>query len=111
MMATESATLHLDQSTFDTETSTGVAMIDFWAPWCPPCRAVGPIVDALASEYQGRAKVAKVNVDESPRVASKFGVQSIPTIVFLKDGHEVGRVVGLRPREVLAGALDQLLAA
>lgn len=110
-MATGSATLHLDQDNFDAETGSGVAMIDFWAPWCPPCRAVGPIVDALASEYQGRAKVAKVNVDESPRVAGKFGVQSIPTIVFLKDGREVGRVVGLRPREVLAGALDQLLAA
>ncbi|HZW08992.1 MAG TPA: thioredoxin [Phycisphaerales bacterium] len=110
-MSTNASTLHLDQTTFDAETREGVAMIDFWAPWCPPCRAVGPIVDAIAEEYQGRAKVAKVNVDESPRIAGKFGVQSIPTIVFLKDGQEVGRVVGLRPREVLAGALEQLLAA
>lgn len=108
-MGNQTATLHLDEASFSEGVREGVAMVDFWAPWCPPCRAVGPIVDSLAAEYRGRATVAKVNTDESPRVASGFGVRSIPTIVFLKDGKEVGRVVGLRPKEELAGQLDKLL--
>jgi len=110
-MSTNAATLHLDDETFAARVREGVALVDFWAPWCPPCRALGPIVDSLATEYEGRATVAKVNVDESPGVAGRFGVQSIPTIVLLKDGREVARAVGLRAREELASALDKLLAA
>lgn len=108
-MSTDAATLHLDSKTFAEHTASGVAMVDFWATWCPPCRALGPIVDSLADAYQGRAAIAKVNIDEEPGIANKFGVQSIPTIVFLRDGEEVGRVVGLRSQDDLAGALDQLL--
>lgn len=110
-MSTQAATLHLDDTTFAAQVREGIALVDFWAPWCPPCRMVGPIVDSLAAEYQGRATVAKVNVDESPRIAGAFGVQSIPTLVLLRDGREAGRFVGLRSREDLASALDRLLEA
>lgn len=108
-MATDTATAHLDDATFADKTGSGVALVDFWAPWCPPCRALGPTIDSLAAEYQGRATIAKVNTDESKRTAAKFGVRSIPTIVFLRDGEEVGRAVGVQPRDKLADMIDQLL--
>lgn len=108
-MPTDTATVHLDTSTFSDKTGEGVVLVDFWATWCPPCRMLGPVVDALASEYQGRATVAKVNIDQSPKLASVFGVKSIPTIVFLRDGEEVQRFIGLRSHDQLASTLDALL--
>ncbi len=109
-MPTNATTLHLTSKNFTDETSHGVAMVDFWATWCPPCRALTPTIDALASEYQGRVAVGKVNVDQERGIAGTYGVQSIPTIVFLRDGEEVARVVGLRSRDELARTLDGLLA-
>jgi len=108
-MQTDTGPIHLDDKSFGARAGTGLAMIDFWAPWCPPCRALSPTIDSLASEYQSRVTVGKVDIDQSPQTAQKFGVQSIPTVVMLRDGKEVGRVVGLKPRDALAKMLDSLL--
>ena len=99
----------LTDSTFDTAVSAGVTLVDFWAPWCPPCRAQGPIVEKLAGDFDGKALVAKVNVDEEAQAATKYGVASIPTLVILKDGKEVKRFVGLRQEDELVEALNSLI--
>ena len=76
-------------------------LIDFWATWCGPCRMVGPVVSEIAEEYEGKIKVGKVDVDDQPELAERFGVQSIPTIIIIKDGEEVARNVGFAPKEKL----------
>jgi thioredoxin 1 len=88
-----------DQS-FDSEVirSSTPVLVDFWAPWCGPCRAVAPTVDAIATEFAGRLKVVKLNTDESGEVAMKFGVTSIPTLMVFKNGEMVERVLGNRPK-------------
>ena len=87
----------------------GVAVMDFWAVWCGPCRLISPIIDKLSTEYEGKAIVGKVNVDENPEVAMKYGVRSIPTIVILKDGEEVKRHVGVTTQANLASMIDEQL--
>jgi thioredoxin 1 len=77
------------------------AMVDFWAPWCGPCRMVAPIVEDLAREYDGRAVIAKINTDENVKVAGQLGIMGIPTMILFKDGQEVDRVVGFAPRQAL----------
>lgn len=99
----------LTDSTFDTAVSTGVTLVDFWAPWCPPCKMQGPIVEKLADSYDGKALIAKVNVDEETQASTKYGVASIPTLVLMKDGKEVTRFVGLQQEQQLMTALDGLL--
>ncbi len=84
-------------------------LVDFWAPWCGPCRMVAPSVEQLAEEYDGRAKIAKINVDDHPEVAARFGVQGIPALLFFVDGKIAGEVVGAVPKSVLADKLDTLL--
>lgn len=84
-------------------------LVDFWAPWCPPCRAIGPVIEELAGEYSGRLRAVKVNVDDSPDVASRYGIMSIPALLFFKDGQEVGRVIGAVPKAQLSGAIEQVL--
>ncbi|NJK79941.1 MAG: thioredoxin [Chloroflexaceae bacterium] len=86
-------------------------VVDFWAPWCGPCRAVAPILDKLAGEYEGRLVIAKVNTDEEMQWASTLGIQGIPTMIFFKDGREVGRLVGARPEPAFRAAFDQVLSA
>ena len=90
-------------STFEVEIEKheGLAVVDFWAEWCGPCRLVAPILDQLASEYQGKAKVAKLDVDSNQRTTMRFGVRSIPTILFFRDGKLVDQVVGAVPRSKL----------
>jgi thioredoxin 1 len=85
-------------------------LVDFWAPWCGPCRVVAPIVDELAGEYAGRLRAVKVNVDDSPDVSSKFGVMSIPSLLFFKGGKEVGRVIGAYPKAHIAREIEKVLA-
>ena len=83
------------------ETYEGLAVVDFWATWCAPCRMIAPIVESLATEYAGKAKVAKLDVDNNQRTAARFNVRSIPTILFFKDGKLVDQVVGAVPRPAL----------
>ena len=85
------------------------AMVDFWAPWCGPCRMVAPIVEDLAKEYDGRAVIAKINTDENVKVAGQLGIMGIPTMILFKDGQEVDRVVGFAPRQALEEKLRAAL--
>ena len=85
-------------------------MVDFWAEWCGPCRMVGPVVEELAKEYDGKAVIGKVNVDNNPQTAMKYGIRSIPTILFLKNGEVVDRSVGAVPKSQLADKLESQMA-
>jgi thioredoxin 1 len=95
----------LSESQFDAAIANGITLIDFWAPWCGPCRVQGPILEELAKSVDGQTKIAKLNVDEAGRVAGRFSVQSIPTLVLFKDGNDVRRFVGVQPKEILIGAI------
>ena len=88
---------------------TPLAMVDFWASWCGPCKMLAPVVDAVDREYDGKVLVGKVNVDEEPDLARQFGIMSIPTVVFLKNGKEIGRKVGLMPAQAYTAVLDEHL--
>lgn len=89
-------------ATFDAETRASVpVLVDFWAPWCGPCRMVAPVLEELAREHAGRLKVVKVDIDREPSLATRFGVASIPALVVLRDGREVDRIVGALPRAAL----------
>ncbi|PWM52070.1 MAG: thioredoxin [Clostridiales bacterium] len=81
-------------------------LVDFWAAWCGPCKMVGPIVEELANDYAGKAKVCKLNVDDCGRIAQSYGVMSIPTLILFKDGQEANRIVGFRPKAELAKLLE-----
>ena len=95
---------------FAAVTSTGqLVLIDLWAPWCGPCRMVTPVLERLATRYAGRVKIVKVNVDDSPQVARQFDASSIPTLVFMREGNVVDRVVGAQPEPALAATIDRLL--
>lgn len=85
------------------------AMVDFWAVWCGPCRMVGPVVEEIAAEYQGKAIVGKVDVDTNQEVAAEYGIRNIPTILFFKDGQVVDKVVGVVPKEQLVEKLNAIL--
>jgi thioredoxin 1 len=85
-------------------------VVDFWAPWCGPCRAIAPILDKLAGEYEGRVKIAKVNTDEEIRWATQYGIHGIPTLIIFKGGQEVERLIGSRPESAYREAFDKVLA-
>ncbi len=87
----------------------GTVMIDFWAPWCGPCRMVAPIVEELAKEYQGKAKVAKLNTDEAPDIAGRYGIRSIPTMLFFKNGAVTQQLVGAYPKSKIVEKLNAAL--
>jgi len=84
-------------------------LVDFWAPWCGPCRMVAPIVDEIAKEFEGRIKVMKLNTDENPNVASQYGIRSIPTLMVFKGGQKVDTVVGAVPKNTLASTISKYL--
>lgn len=96
----------LTDANFRDATAQGPFVVDFWAAWCGPCRMVGPVIDALASE-RSDVRFGKLNVDENPRTAAAFGVQSIPLLVFFRDGKEEGRVVGAVPKGKIESAIEQ----
>lgn len=86
-----------------------VTLVDFWAAWCGPCRMIAPVIDELSEEYDGKATIGKVNVDENPNVSAQFGVRSIPTLLFIKGGEVVDKQVGVAPKSVLQEKLDALI--
>jgi thioredoxin 1 len=104
--------INVDQDSFQKAVldSQKPVLVDFWAPWCGPCRAVAPVIEELAKDYKGKMEFAKVNVDESPFVASKFGVMSIPTIILFKSGKPVQQAIGYQPKDQLKKLLDNALA-
>ena len=101
--------VHLNEENFHEEVAKGVVLVDFYADWCGPCKAIAPIVTDLSAEMQGKAVVAKVNVDDAQGIAGEYNVVSIPTLILLKDGKEVKRVVGIKDKASLRQMIEAAL--
>ena len=109
-MASDSI-IELSDAEFETEVinSDKPVLIDFWAPWCGPCRMVSPLVEEIADEFSGRVKVAKLNVDDNPQTTMKFGIRSIPTIMLFKDGEVLDQIIGAVPKSELENLVNKAL--
>lgn len=101
--------INLNEANFKEHTAKGVVLVDFWAAWCGPCQAVLPIMDELSKDFEGRASICKVNVDEERALARQYSVSSIPTILLMKDGQVVERIVGAQSKSVFETKLNALL--
>ena len=104
--------MKIDTNNFESEVKNSdvPVLVDFWAPWCGPCKMIGPIVEELAGEYEGKAKVGKINVDDNQTLAAQFGIRGIPTVMIFKDGEVASSFVGLQQKQDLATALDAALS-
>lgn len=103
------AIVNVTDQTFQTETSTGLVLADFWAAWCGPCKMIAPVLEELDTELGDKVKIVKLDVDENQETAAQFGVMSIPTLLLFKDGEVVDKVVGFQPKEALAERLNSHL--
>jgi thioredoxin 1 len=101
--------VELAAESFDQTIKNGVSLVDFWAPWCGPCRMLAPTIDALAEGYTGKVKVCKVNVDENQELASRFGIRTVPTILFFKDGEQKDMLIGVNAKAAFEDKLKGLL--
>jgi thioredoxin 1 len=103
--------IHVDDSSFDETVikSETPVLVDFWAPWCGPCKAVAPILEELANDYNEKVVIAKLNVDEAPQNASKYGISAIPTLLIFKNGEPVHSIVGYKPKPELKKVIDEII--
>jgi len=105
------ATKDLSTETFNDTVKQGTVLVDFWAPWCGPCRMLAPVIEELSKEYTGKVKVAKINTDDHPNAASRFKISAIPTLLFFKGGKVVEQLVGVHSKAEIKKTLDSLVAA
>lgn len=101
------AIVNITDQSFDEEISSGKVLVDFWAPWCGPCKMIAPVLEDLDAELGDELKIAKINVDDNPDTASRFGVMSIPTLILFKDGQPVDKVVGLQSKDALKAFVER----
>jgi thioredoxin 1 len=102
--------LELNNANFQSTVESGTpVLVDFWAPWCGPCRVIAPILEEIAKEFDGKSRVGKVNVDDSPEIASRFGVRGIPTLILFKDGQIKGQMVGVNPKASIVSLVQKSL--
>ena len=101
--------VELTAANFDETVKEGVTLVDFWAPWCGPCRMIAPVIEELAEEYEGKATIAKVNTDEEQEIAVKFGIRSIPTVMIFKDGEVVDQMIGAASKQAFEEKLNAQL--
>ena len=100
--------IELTQENFESTVKEGVSLVDFWAPWCGPCRMLSPVIDELAKEFEGKANICKVDTDAQQELAVKYGVRSVPTILFMKDGEIVDQLIGAQSKQALADKINAL---
>ncbi len=102
--------VELTDDNFEASIAEGVSLVDFWAPWCGPCRMIAPIIEELAEDFEGKATIAKVNTDEEQDIATKYGIRSIPTLLIFKDGEMVDQMVGAASKQAYADKINSFLA-
>ena len=100
---------HITDADFPATVAQGVTLVDFWAPWCGPCKMIAPVLDEIAGELQGRAKIVKINVDDNPEVAGSYGIMSIPTLILFKDGKPVNKIVGGQPKAQMKSFIESAI--
>ncbi len=103
--------IEFTDDTFENETAEGYTLVDFWAPWCGPCRMVSPVIEELSGDYAGKVKVGKMNVDDNPKVAMNFRIMSIPTVMLFKDGQPVETMIGAQPKSSYQAKIDKHVSA
>lgn len=103
------AIVHVSDSDFQTNVSSGTVLVDFWAPWCGPCKMIAPVLEEIDGEVGDRLKIAKLNVDENPAVSGQYGIMSIPTLMVFKNGEVVDKIIGFQPKEALMAKLQKHL--
>jgi thioredoxin 1 len=103
--------IEFTDDTFENETAEGYTLVDFWAPWCGPCRMVSPVIEELSGDFAGKVKVGKMNVDDNPKVAMNFRIMSIPTVMLFKDGEPVETMIGAQPKSSYQAKIEKHVGA